>query len=51
LTPHEPYETRHWLTLGVLASVVLGVILFEFQVGMAALTGATFLSLVKAGDE
>jgi Na+/H+ antiporter NhaD/arsenite permease-like protein len=51
LTPHEPFETRHWLTLGVLASVVLGVILFEFQVGMAALTGATFLSLVKAGDE
>lgn len=51
LAPHEPFETRHWLTLGVLASVVLGVILFEFQVGMAALTGATFLSLVKAGDE
>jgi Na+/H+ antiporter NhaD/arsenite permease-like protein len=51
LAPHEPFETKHWLTLGVLAAVVLGVILFEFQVGMAALTGATFLSLVKAGDE
>jgi len=47
----EPFETKHWLTLGVLAAVVLGVIAFEFQVGMAALTGATFLSLVKAGDE
>ncbi len=48
---HEPLETNHWLTLGVLAGVVLGVIVFEFQVGMAALTGATLLSLVKAGDE
>ncbi len=47
----EPFETRHWITLAVLATVVLGVIVFEFQVGMAALTGATFLSLVKAGDE
>ena len=25
LAPHEPFETKHWLTLGVLASVVLGV--------------------------
>jgi di/tricarboxylate transporter len=48
---HEPFETKHWLTLGVLASVVLGVVLFELQVGMAALTGATLLSLVGAGDE
>ena len=51
LAPHEPLETKHWLTMGVLAAVVLGVILFNFQVGMAALTGATFLSLAKAGDE
>jgi len=51
LAPHEPFETKHWLTLGVLSAVVLGVIVFEFQVGMAALTGATLLSLTKAGDE
>ncbi len=48
---HEPLEPQHWLTLGVLAAVVLGVIFFDFQVGMAALTGATVLSLLKAGDE
>jgi Na+/H+ antiporter NhaD/arsenite permease-like protein len=48
---HEPFEGRHWLTLAVLLSVVLGVIVFEFQVGMAALTGATVLSLAKASDE
>ncbi len=37
LAPHEPFEAKHWLTLGVLATVVGGVILFDFQVGMAAL--------------
>lgn len=51
LAPHETLEGKHWLTLGVLAAVVLGVVFFEVQVGMAALTGATLLSLAKAGDE
>ncbi|HUU33119.1 MAG TPA: SLC13 family permease [Vicinamibacterales bacterium] len=51
IAPHDPIESKHWLTLGVLAAVVLGVIVFKFQVGMAALTGATILSLLKAGDE
>ncbi|MGD9905981.1 MAG: SLC13 family permease [Vicinamibacterales bacterium] len=50
-TEHEPFEARHWLTIAVLATVVLGVVLFNVQVGMAALTGATLLSLAKAGDE
>lgn len=48
---HEPFERQHWLTLGVLVAVVVGVVLFELQVGMAAITGATLLSLLKAGDE
>lgn len=47
---HEPFEGQHWLTLGVLVAVVLGVVQFELQVGMAAFTGATVLSLAKAGD-
>jgi Na+/H+ antiporter NhaD/arsenite permease-like protein len=47
----EPFEPQHWLTIGVLAAVVLGVIIFNLQVGMAALAGATILSLAKAGDE
>lgn len=51
LPPPEPLEGQHWLTLGVLVAVVVGVVAFEFQVGMAALTGATLLSLVGAGDE
>ncbi|MEZ5289511.1 MAG: SLC13 family permease [Vicinamibacterales bacterium] len=51
LAPHEPFESRHWLTLGALVAVVLAVVLFEVQVGMAAMTAATALSLLKASDE
>jgi len=47
----EPLEGRHWLTLAVLTSLVLVVIAFDMQVGMAALTGATILSLAGAADE
>ena len=47
---HESFEARHWLTLVVLVTVVLGVVLANLQVGMAALAGAALLSLVGAGD-
>jgi di/tricarboxylate transporter len=47
----EPFEPRHWLTLSVLVSLVIVVIQFKAHVGMAALTGAAFLSLLKAADE
>ena len=47
----EPFEARHWLTLGVLATLVIVVIGFKAHVGMAALTGAALLSLLKAADE
>ena len=47
----EPFETRHWLTIAVLATVVLGVILAEVNVGLAALAGASTLSLLRAADE
>lgn len=49
--PHEPFEQQHWVTLGVLVTVVAGVVLFELQVGMAALAGATLLALAGAGNE
>ncbi len=48
---HEPFEWNHWLTIGVLAAVVVGVVEFKLQVGMAALTGATLLAIVKASNE
>jgi Na+/H+ antiporter NhaD/arsenite permease-like protein len=47
----EPFEMRHWLTVAVLLTLVLVVVAFDMQVGMAALTGATILSLAGAADE
>jgi hypothetical protein len=47
----EPFQSVHWFTLAILASLVLGVIGWDLQVGMAALTGAALLLLVGAADE
>ena len=51
LVETEPFEWVHWLTLAILTTLVLVVVFFEMQVGMAALTGAALLSLVGAGNE
>ena len=47
----EPFERRHWLTLAILVTLVSVVVGFKAQVGLAALTGAAILSLLKAADE
>ena len=47
----DPFEWQHWMTTAVLAALVVVVIAFDMQVGMAALTGATLLSLVGAAEE
>ena len=47
----EPLEWQHWLTIAVLATLVVVVVAFDMQVGMAALTGATILSLAGAAEE
>jgi di/tricarboxylate transporter len=47
----EPFQASHWLTLGVLITLVVVVIEFQAHVGMAALTGAALLSLLRAADE
>jgi di/tricarboxylate transporter len=47
----ESFEARHWLTLAVLVTLVVVVIEFRAHVGLAALTGAALLSLLKAADE
>jgi di/tricarboxylate transporter len=47
----EPFAWNHWLTVAVLLTLVLVVIAFDMQVGMAAITGATILSLAGAADE
>ena len=38
--PSQPLEPRHWLTLALIAALLVGVIVFEFDVGMTALTAA-----------
>ena len=47
----EPFDGKHWLTLGVLITLVVVVIQFKAHVGLAALTGAALLSLLRAADE
>jgi Na+/H+ antiporter NhaD/arsenite permease-like protein len=47
----EPFEWTHWLTLSVLIALVIAVIQLQAHVGMAALTGAAFLSLMRAANE
>jgi Na+/H+ antiporter NhaD/arsenite permease-like protein len=47
----DPFTWQHWLTITVLATLVVVVVAFDMQVGMAALTGATILSLARAADE
>jgi di/tricarboxylate transporter len=47
----EPFEGKHWLTLAMLVSLVVIVIQFKAHVGLAALTGAALLSLLRAADE
>jgi di/tricarboxylate transporter len=49
--PSQPLERRHWLTLGLIAALLVGVIIFEFDVGMTALTAAAVLSFSRAADE
>jgi Na+/H+ antiporter NhaD/arsenite permease-like protein len=46
-----PMEARHQVTLVVLGALILGVIAFDMHVGMAALAGATVLSLAGVSDE
>jgi Na+/H+ antiporter NhaD/arsenite permease-like protein len=45
------FEWQHWLTIAILGALVIAVVAFDMQVGMAAMTGATLLSLARAADE
>jgi Na+/H+ antiporter NhaD/arsenite permease-like protein len=46
-----PFETRHWVTLSVIAALILSVIFAEVNVGMGAFLGAVVLVLTGAGDD
>lgn len=47
----EPFTGAQWLTLGVVATLVLGTVFFRIDVGMGAFVGAVILSLARAADE
>jgi Na+/H+ antiporter NhaD/arsenite permease-like protein len=47
----EPFTRVHVMTMVVLAALVVGVVGWDLNVGMAALTGAALLSLAGAADE
>jgi Na+/H+ antiporter NhaD/arsenite permease-like protein len=46
-----PFEVRHWITLSVIAALILSVIFAAVNVGMGAFLGAVVLVLTGAGDD
>jgi di/tricarboxylate transporter len=45
------FERAHWITIGVIATLIATVIVFGVNVGMGAFAGAVFLTLLKVADE
>src|SRR5262245_7685866 len=46
-----PLTWKHWLTIAVITALVVGAIVFEINVGMAAFAGAMILAVAKAGSD
>ena len=49
--PAKRLDVHQTLTLIVIALLILGVIIFNFNIGLAAFTGAVLLSLLRAADD
>ena len=47
----DDFQREHWITIGVIAALLVGVILFNVDVGLGAFGCAIVLALLKAGDE
>ena len=45
------FRTRHWITLAVIAALILSVLFFEVNVGMGAFMASVVLVLLRAGDD
>jgi Na+/H+ antiporter NhaD/arsenite permease-like protein len=45
------FEARHWITIAVIAALILSVIFFRVDVGMGAFAGAAILILLRTSDE
>ena len=49
--PTSGFNTTHWITVGVIGTLLAGVIFLDVNVGLGAFAAAIVLSLLKAGDE
>jgi di/tricarboxylate transporter len=49
--PLQPMEPRHWLTVGLIAALLVLVIGFNLEVGMTALTASAILAFARAANE
>ena len=47
---HTTFDSKHWVTLAVIATLILSVIFVKIDVGMGAFLGASFLCAVKIAD-
>jgi Na+/H+ antiporter NhaD/arsenite permease-like protein len=45
------FQPRHWITLTVIAALILSVLFFEVNVGMGAFMASVVLVLLRAGDD
>ena len=46
-----PFQRKHWITIGVIATLILSVLFAQINVGMGAFLGAAILVLTKSGDD
>ncbi len=46
-----PFERRHWITMGVIAALILSVVLSTVNVGMGAFLGSVILVLSGSADD
>jgi di/tricarboxylate transporter len=47
----EAFDRRHWITLATIVALVLGVIVWKVNIGMAAFAGAVVLVLSRSADD
>ena len=47
----EPFDRRHWITIGVIAALIVGAIAANVNVGMAAFLGVVILVLTGSADD
>jgi len=45
------FASKHWLTVGVIGTLLTGVVFLNIDVGLGAFAGAIVLALLKAADE